>query len=88
MLMIASLLSSLHRGGGESAAALSGLQLCLASVHSWMPTNKLKLNPDETEFLLVMNKQQRKKHLSMYPIEPFGVKKPPAKPAPNLGSNN
>ena len=32
---------------GNSAAALNGLQSCLASVHSWMSTNKLKLNPDK-----------------------------------------
>ena len=38
---------------GDSAAALNGLQSCLASVQSWMSTNKLKLNPDKTEFLLV-----------------------------------
>ena len=31
----------------DSAVALNGLQLCLASVQSWMSTNKLKLNPDE-----------------------------------------
>ena len=38
---------------GDSAAALNGLQSCLASVLSWMSTNKLKLNPDKTEFLLI-----------------------------------
>ena len=35
---------------GNSAAALNGLQSCLASVQSWMSTNKLKLNPDKTNF--------------------------------------
>ena len=33
---------------GDSAAALNGLQSCLASVQSWMSTSELKLNPDET----------------------------------------
>ena len=33
---------------GDSAAALNGLQSCLASVQSWMLTNKLKLSPDKT----------------------------------------
>ena len=33
----------------NSAAALNGLQSCLASVQSWMLTNKLKLNPDKSE---------------------------------------
>ena len=38
---------------GNSAAALNGLQSCLAFVLSWMSTTKLKLNPDKTEFLLI-----------------------------------
>ena len=41
---------------GDSAVALNGLQPCLVSVHSWMWTKKLKLNPDKTEFLLIRNK--------------------------------
>ena len=58
---------------GDSAAALNGLQSCMASVQSWMRTNKLKLNPDKTEFLLIGNERQRKKYLSMFPIEILGV---------------
>ena len=50
---------------GDSAAALNGLQSCLASVQSWMSTNKMKLNPDKTEFLLIGDEQQRTKYLSM-----------------------
>ena len=34
----------------------TGLQVCLAPVQSWMSTNKLKLNPDTTEFLHIWNK--------------------------------
>ena len=70
---------------GDSAAALNGLQLCLASVQSWMSTNKLKLNPDKTEFLLIGNERQRSKYVSMFPIELLGVKTNPAKSARNLG---
>ena len=69
----------------DSTAALNGLQLCLASVHSWMSTNKLKLNPDNKNFLLVKNEQQRSKYLSTFPIELFGVKPNPAKSAQNFG---
>ena len=54
---------------GDSAAALNVLQSCLASVQSWMLTNKLKLNPGKTEFLLIGNERQRSKYLSMFPIE-------------------
>ena len=43
---------------GNSAAALNGLKSCLASFQLWMSTNKLKLNPDKTEFLLIGNEWQ------------------------------
>ena len=70
---------------GNSAAALNGLQSCLASVQSWMSTKKLKLNPVKTEFLLIGNECQRSKYLSMFPIELLGVETYPAKSARNLG---
>ena len=70
---------------GDSAAAVSGLQSCLASVQSWMSTNKLKLSPDKTEFLLIGNERQQSKYLSMFPIEVLGVKSYPVKSARNLG---
>ena len=59
---------------GDSAVALNGLQSCLASVQSRMSTNKLKLNPDKTEFLLIGNERQWSKFLSIFRIELFGVK--------------
>ena len=70
---------------GNSAAQLNGLQSCLASVQSWMSTNKLKLNPDKMEFLLIGNERQQSKYLSMFPIELLGVETYPAKSARNLG---
>ena len=69
---------------GNSAAALNGLQSCWASVQSWISTNKLKLNPDKTEFLLIGNEWQRSKSLFMFPIELLGVKTYPEKSARNL----
>ena len=50
-----------------------------------MSTNKPKLNPDKTEFLLIGNKRQRSKYLSVFPIELLSVKTNPAKSARNLG---
>ena len=70
---------------GNSSAALNGLQSCLASVQSWMSTNKLKLNPNKSEFLLIGNERQQSKYLSMLPIELLGVKTNPAKFALDLG---
>ena len=59
---------------GNSAAALNGLRSHLASVQSWMSTNKLKMNPDKTEFLLIGNERQRSKYLSMFRLN-FSVSK-------------
>ena len=50
-----------------------------------MSTNKLKLNPDKTEFLLIGNEQQWSKFLSKFPTELLGVEINPAKSARNLG---
>ena len=72
---------------GNSAAALNGLQSCLASVQSWMSKKKLKLNPGKTEFLLNGNERQQSKYLSMFPIELLGVKTYPAESARNLGTD-
>ena len=74
-----------YSSSGNFAAALNGLQSCLASVQSWMSTNKLKLNPDKTEFLLIWDERLRSKYLSMFPIDLFGVETYPAKSARNLG---
>ena len=42
------------------------LQKSLTSVQDWMFTNKLKLNPDKTEFMLIGNKCHRNKFDSMF----------------------
>ena len=57
----------------NSAAALNGPQSYLASVQSWMLTDKLELIPDKTEFLLIGNEWL------------LGVGTLPAKPACNVG---
>ena len=49
-----------------------------------MSTNKLKLNPYKTEFL-IGNERQRSKYLSMFPIEFLAVKTNPVESARNLG---
>ena len=46
--------------------------------------NKLKMNPDKTEFLLIGIEQQWSKYHSMFPIELFGVITYPAKSAQNV----
>ena len=79
MLMTPRCMLHLHQGN-----LLNGLQSCLASVQSWVSTNRLKLKPDKTEFFLIGNERQRSKYLPMYPIELFSVKTNPAKSARNV----
>ena len=50
-----------------------------------MSCNKLKLNPDKTEFLLIGHERQRSKYLAMFPVDLLGVKTTSAKAAGNLG---
>ena len=42
----------------DSTAAINILQSCTASVHSWMLMNKLKLNSDKTELLVIGKERQ------------------------------
>ena len=64
---------------------IQSLQDCLISVQDWMFTNKLKLNPDKTEFMHVVNKCQRNKIDSEFPVEILHNSIPPAAHAKNLG---
>ena len=63
---------------GDSAAALNGLQLYLASVQSWMSTNKLERNSS------LLGTNDSRANTSLFPIELLGVKTNPAKSARNL----
>ena len=58
----------------RDSVSLNGLQLRLASVQSWVSSNKLKMNPNKTEILLIRNERHCSKYLSMFPIKLFGVK--------------
>ena len=42
----------------EQLNTLSAIEDCVAAIRSWMSEDKLKLNDDKTEFLLVGTKQQ------------------------------
>ena len=49
-----------HLSFKYTSVAISQLHSCLKDVQAWMGTNKLKLNPDKTEFILFGSKSQRK----------------------------
>ena len=70
---------------GDSGDQLNSLKCCLDSVLKWMLSNKLKLNPDKTEFLLIGHEQQRQKYMDQFPVTLMGVNTNPSKSARNLG---
>ncbi len=50
-----------------------------------MLSNKLKLNQEKTEFLLIGHETQRRKYLSQFHVTLLGVETKPSKSARNLG---
>ena len=64
---------------------IENLQKSLTLVQDWMFTNKLKLNPDKTEFMLIGNKCHRNKFNSKFPVDILNNSIPPATHAKNLG---
>ena len=50
-----------------------------------MFTNKLKLNPDKTKFILIGSKNNRKQILPLFPINILGNQVSPAQSVKNLG---
>ena len=58
---------------------------CLNNIQNFMFTNKLKLNPDKTEFILIGLKNNRKQLLSHFPIYILGNQVSTAQSIKNLG---
>ena len=69
----------------STAAAFSQLQNCLRDIQSWMGSNKLKLNPDKTEFILFGSSSQRAKLASCFPVDILGSQLCPTDKVRNLG---
>ena len=61
------------------------LKNCLNDIHNFMFTNKLKLNPDKTEFILIGSPKNRKQLLPHFPINILGNQFSPAQSVRNLG---
>ena len=61
------------------------LRSCNICVSAWMTGSKLKLNPSQTEFLLIGTKLQREKFLNNFPCLLLGQDTNPSTSAKNLG---
>ena len=61
------------------------LKNCLDDVRKWLSVNKLKLNPDKTEFILFGSKNVRTKLGKFFPVNILGTPLSPAEAIRNLG---
>ena len=67
------------------ALALDKLSRCLEDVKRWLSTNKLKLNTDNTEFIVFGSKSQCEKLNYSYPVKILGNLISPVDAVRNLG---
>ena len=64
--------------------SIQKLKNCLSDIQNFMSANKLKLNPDKTEFILIGSKNNRKQLLPHFPINILGNQVSPAQSVRNL----
>ena len=65
--------------------SIQKLKNCLNDIQNFMFTNKLKLNPDKTEFILIGSHKNRKQLPPHFPISILGNQVSPAQSVRNLG---
>ena len=65
--------------------SIQKLKNCLSDIQNFMSANKLKLNPEKTEFILIGSKNNRKQLLPHFPINILGNQVSPAQSVRNLG---
>jgi hypothetical protein len=70
----------------SAANNLHMLQNCVATIQEWMTSNKLKLNPDKTEFVII-GPPHKREELSQFffPLDLLGSCLTPHHSAKNLG---
>ena len=69
----------------HATLAFERLKNCLDDVRKWLSVNKLKLNPDKTEFILFSSKNVRTKLGKFFPVNILGTLLSPAEAIRNLG---
>ena len=74
-----------HLTHKNATLALDKLSRCLEDVKKWLSTNKLKLNPDKTEFIVFGSKSQREKLNHSFPVNILGNLISPVDAVRNLG---
>ena len=74
-----------HLTHKHATPAFERLKNCLDDVRKWLSVNKLKLNPDKTEFILFSSKNVRTKLGKFFPVNILGTPLSPAEAIRNLG---
>ena len=74
-----------HLTHKHATLALERLKNCLDDVRKWLSVNKLKLNPDKTEFILFGSKNVCTKLGKFFPVNILGTLLSPAEAIRNLG---
>ena len=69
----------------NASSSLDILDKCLHDVKEWMSANKLKLNPDKTEFIVFGTRCQRNNLSKHFPVHILGEPLQPANSVRNLG---
>ena len=64
--------------------SIQKLKNCLSDIQNFMSANKLKLNPEKTEFILIGSKNNRKQLFPHFPINILGNQVSPAQSVRNL----
>ena len=75
----------MHLAHKNVTSALDKLSRCLEDVKRWLSTNKLKLNPGKTEFLVHGSKSQHEKLNHSFPVNILGNLISPVDVVRNLG---
>ena len=75
---------SLSLSPANFSHSIQKLKNCLNDIQNFMFTNKLKLNPDKTKFILIGSKNNRKQLLPHFPINILGNQVSPAQSVKNL----
>ena len=66
-------------------SSITELTNCLEVLHAWMGNNKLKLNSDKMEFIVIGDDQTRSSLKSSFPVSLLGNIMEPAESVKNLG---
>ena len=74
-----------HLTHNHATQAFDRLKKCLDDVRKWLSANKLKLNPDKTEFILFGSRNVRTKLSKFFPVNILGNLLSPVDAIKNLG---